>query len=157
MGFIMRIRNSAKAIIVKDGKLLAIKMQGGSGEIFYTLPGGGQEHGEDFHQTLERECLEDLGAKVEIGELMFVREYIGENHEFAARHAEAHVVEFMFLCKVHQDTFENGSNPDKEQVSVEWLPIKELLQYNLFPRALRTHLIAYFDGEKAPTYLGDIN
>jgi len=157
MGFIMTIRNSAKAIIVKDGKLLAIKMQGGGGGIFYILPGGGQENGENLHQTLQRECLEELGANVEIGELIFIREYIGKNHEFASRHAGAHAMDFMFLCKVHHDTFENGSNPDKEQISVEWLPIKELLQYNLYPRALRTHLISYFEGEKTTIYLGDIN
>ncbi len=152
----MGIRNSAKAIIIKDEKLLAIKMQGGGG-VFYILPGGGQEHGENLRQTLERECLEEIGAKVEIGELLFIREYIGKNHEFAVHHAEAHAIDFMFSCTVDEETFENGSNPDKEQVGVEWLPIKELLQYNLFPRALRTHLISYFEGQKDATYLGDIN
>jgi len=152
----MGIRNSAKAIIVKDEKLLAIKMQG-EGAVFYILPGGGQEHGENLHQTLERECLEEIGTKVEIGELAFIREYIGKNHEFAVRHKGVHAIDFMFLCKVDQETFDNGSNPDNEQIGVEWLPIKELLQYNLYPRALRTQLIAYFEGEKATTYLGDIN
>ena len=157
MVIILGIRNSAKAIIVRDEKLLAIKMQGKGGGIFYILPGGGQEHSENLHQTLERECLEEIGAKVDVGELIFIREYIGENHEFAAVHAGAHAIDFIFLCKVHQETFENGSNPDKEQIGVEWLPIKELLQYNFYPRALRTHLISYFKGEKATTYLGDIN
>ena len=153
----MGIRNSAKAIIIKDGKLLTIKMQAFNGGIFYILPGGGQELGENLHQTLVRECLEEIGAKVEIGELIFIREYIGKNHEFAVHHAEAHAIDFMFLCEVDQDTFDNGSNPDKEQIGVEWLPVKDLLQYNFFPRALRTHLISYFESGKAPVYLGDIN
>ena len=153
----MGIRNSAKAIIVKNEKLLAIKMQAFNGGIFYILPGGGQEHGENLHQTLKRECLEEIGAKVEIGELVFIREYIGKNHEFAVRHAEAHAIDFMFLCKVDQETFDNGSNPDNEQIGVEWLPIKELLQYNLFPRALRPYIISYLEDGKSPVYLGDIN
>ena len=85
----MAIRNSAKAVIVKDEKLLAIKIQENSGT-YYILPGGGQEHGENLHQALIRECKEELGADIEIGDLIFVREYIGKNHELAAYHAHAH-------------------------------------------------------------------
>ena len=152
----MGIRNSAKAIIVKDGNLLAIKIQENSGT-YYILPGGGQEHGENLHQALERECKEELGTEVEIGELIFVREYIGKNHELASYHSHAHQTEFMFLCNVNQDIFYNGTSPDKGQTGTEWLPIKELLEYKLFPQALRTHLIAYFDSGRSTTYLGDIN
>lgn len=152
----MSIRNSAKAVIVKEDKLLAVKIQENGGT-YYILPGGGQEHGENLHQALERECREELGTEVEVGELIFVREYIGKNHELAAYHAHAHQTEFMFLCQVHQDTFDNGTNLDKGQTGTEWLPIKELLNYKLFPQALRTHLISYFENGKAKTYVGDIN
>ena len=152
----MRIRNSAKAVIVKDEKLLAIKIQENN-STYYTLPGGGQEHGENLHQALERECMEEIGAKVEIGELIFVREYIGKNHEFSARHAHAQQTEFMFLCSVHQDSFDNGSKPDTGQSGTEWIPIKELLNFKLYPQAMRPQLISYFNGGKAPIYLGDIN
>lgn len=152
----MQIRNSAKAVIVKDGHLLALKIQESSG-IYYILPGGGQEHGENLHQALERECKEELGAEVEVGELIFVREYIGKNHELAAYHSHAHQTEFMFLCNVVQDTFDNGSRPDKGQIGTEWLPIHELLEYKLYPQTLRTHLISYFGNEKTKTYVGDIN
>ncbi len=39
----MGIRSSAKALLVKDGKLLVIRCQRG-GKEYYTLPGGGQEY-----------------------------------------------------------------------------------------------------------------
>ena len=152
----MGIRNSAKAIVVKEGKLLTIKMHENGGT-YYILPGGGQEHGENLHQALERECKEELGAEVEIGELLFVREYIGKNHELAAYHSHAHQTEFMFICNVNQDLFNNGTSPDKGQIGTEWLPINELLEYELFPRSLRTHIISYFESGKAATYVGDIN
>ncbi|MCH7321429.1 NUDIX domain-containing protein [Solibacillus sp. MA9] len=152
----MIIRNSAKAVIVKNDKILALKMHENN-NTYYILPGGGQEHGENLHQALKRECQEEIGADVEIGELIFVREYIGKNHELAAYHAHAHQMEFMFLCHVYQDTFDNGNNPDKGQTGAEWIPIKDLLEYKLFPQALRSHLISYFDSGKATTYLGDIN
>ena len=152
----MSIRNSTKALIVKDGKLLALKMLE-NGETYYILPGGGQKHGETLHQALERECLEEIGAEVEIGELLFVREYIGQNHELAAYHSHAHQIEFMFLCKGNTETFSEGTHLDKGHIGTVWLPIQELMEYNLFPRALRTHIISYCDNGSSPIYLGDIN
>ena len=152
----MGIRNSAKAIIIKEGKLLTLKMHENGGT-YYILPGGGQEHGENLHQALERECKEELGATVDIGELLFVREYIGKNHELAAYHSHAHQAEFMFLCIVHQNLFDAETQPDKGQVGVEWLPIEDLLEYKLFPQALRSHIITYFNKGKVATYVGDMN
>jgi len=45
--------------------------------------GGGQEQGATIHKALQRECLEVISVEEVIGELKFVREYIGKNHEFA--------------------------------------------------------------------------
>ena len=75
------IRTAARALVISKGKLLTIKMQDSSG-IFYILPGGGQRHGETLREGLMSECLEEIGTNVEIGELLYVREYIGKNHEF---------------------------------------------------------------------------
>ncbi|MBB4826827.1 ADP-ribose pyrophosphatase YjhB (NUDIX family) [Sporosarcina luteola] len=152
----MRIRNSAKAIIVEDGKLLALKMHENSGT-YYILPGGGQEHGETLHQALRRECREEIGADVEIGDLIFVREYIGKHHELAAYHSHAHQTEFMFLCRVNHETFAEGTRLDKGQIGTEWIPIQELMEYTLFPRALRTHIMSYYENGNTPIYVGDIN
>ena len=61
------IRTAARALIILEGKLLAIKMRDQSG-VFYILPGGGQNHGETLRQGLQRECLEEIGTDVDIGE-----------------------------------------------------------------------------------------
>ena len=53
----MRFRNSAKAVILKDNKLLAIEKVDRDGQ-WYLLPGGGQEFGETLIDALKRECLE---------------------------------------------------------------------------------------------------
>lgn len=45
------IRNSAKALIIKDGKMLAIKIRDSDGD-FYIMPGGGQEAKEQLSQTV---------------------------------------------------------------------------------------------------------
>ncbi len=154
----MAIRNSAKAVIIEDGKLLTVKFYE-NGSTYYILPGGGQEHGENLHQALIRECKEEIGADIEIGDLIFVREYIGKNHELAAYHSHAHQVEFMFICTISDGNIlsENGTNPDKGQIGVEWLPISKLLEYQLFPRALRSYLIDYSNSKEVQAYVGDIN
>ena len=91
------IRNSAKALIIHDGRLLCTRNEDARG-IFYLLPGGGQEPGETIPEALQRECREEIGTVVEVGPLTFVRDYIGKNHEFAAHDADVHQIEYMFAA-----------------------------------------------------------
>jgi 8-oxo-dGTP diphosphatase len=151
------IRTAAKAIIMKDGCLLAIKMQD-SGEDFYVLPGGGQENGESLHANLRRECMEEIGVPVEIGSLLFVRDYIGSSHGYE-RHAGLHQVEFFFLCGIQADCSpKSGSFPDKNQTGIEWLPLNKLADCPLFPAAISELIIRHADGETGlPVYMGDVN
>ncbi|MFD2630411.1 NUDIX domain-containing protein [Oceanobacillus kapialis] len=154
----MGIRNSAKAVIVQDGQLLAIKKQDQEG-YYYILPGGGQEHGENLHQTLKRECIEEINADVEVGDLIFMREYIGKNHEHYAFDSEAHRMEYMFVCMIAEGSKDigNGSVPDDGQIGVEWLPLTELLNDRLYPQTVRKYLVDHVAGKQAPVYLGDVN
>jgi len=154
----MNIRNSAKAIIIQDNQVLTIKKRDKDGS-YFILPGGGQEHGENLHQTLSRECIEEINAAVKIGNLLFVREYIGKNHEHAAFDSGLHKIEYMFLCDVKSSNSEirNGSVPDDGQIGIEWLPLADLLNYRLYPQALREKIIAYQSGKTFSVYLGDIN
>lgn len=78
----MNIRNSVKAIIIKDNKILTMKGKDDDG-FYYLLPGGGQNHGETMVEALKRECLEEIGCNVEVLHLQIIREYIGKNHEFS--------------------------------------------------------------------------
>ena len=50
--------------IVKDGKILLIKKARGPYTGLYDLPGGSQEKGESYIETLTREILEETGCKV---------------------------------------------------------------------------------------------
>jgi 8-oxo-dGTP diphosphatase len=154
----MAIRNSAKAVIIHDHKLLAIKKEDKDG-YYFVLPGGGQEQGENLNETLRRECIEEIGEEVEIEDLMFLREYIGKHHEYSASDFQVHRMELMFLCRLKErkENIKNGISPDDGQIGVEWLPVSELLQHRLYPQKMRKYLIGYFNGEKPPTYLGDIN
>jgi len=149
------IRNSAKALIIQDAKLLCTKNEDQFGT-FYLLPGGGQEAGETIHEALKRECIEEISAEVDIGKLKFIREYIGKNHEFKEWDSDIHQVEFIFLCTLTPGSeIRNGIIPDSMQTGVEWLEISKLSSYRLYPKTLSTLLTA--NGLSDKIYLGDVN
>jgi len=151
------VRSSAKAIILHEGKLLALKFHDENGD-WYELPGGGQEPGETLPEAVRRECLEEASAEVVVGDLWFVRDYIGKNHEFADQGTSAtfHQVEFMFACTLADPTqVGNGLVPDTCQISVEWLALEMLDRYRLYPLALRPLIARHQPG--MPVYLGDAN
>ena len=95
------VRPSIKAIIVREAQLLVIANRNAAGETFYILPGGGQELLESAPQTLQRECLEEIGVGVRVGALLYVRDYIAKNHEFSAENPFFHGLELMFGCSLY--------------------------------------------------------
>jgi ADP-ribose pyrophosphatase YjhB (NUDIX family) len=150
------IRTAARALVILGGRLLTIKMRDGSG-VFYILPGGGQRHGETLETSLRRECLEEIGTEVEVGPLLYVREYIGKNHEFARSHRGFHQVEHVFQCRLPDpEGIGPGCEHDKKQVGVEWIPLENLPRCRLLPGVIKP----FFQGGRFRvhrTYLGDIN
>jgi 8-oxo-dGTP diphosphatase len=141
-------RVSAKAVIVRDRRLLAIRKRDADGD-YFVLPGGGQHERESLHDALGRECREELGTSIEIGELLFARDYIARNHEFAAVD-DAHALELMFACRVPDD-YEphDGDAIDDGQLGVAWI---DPATARIYPAALRAALA---NGTRG--YLGDVN
>ena len=150
-----RVKTSAKAIIIEDGKLLAIRKRDGE-HTFYALPGGTQEHGETLSEAVVREVREETGASAEVGALRHVRDYVGARHEFADRQGNLHRVEFWFECRLIAPVgTEPPAHPDGRQVGVEWLELDKLGDYPLYPSVL-ARTLAGGDGG-VPVYLGDVN
>src|SRR4051812_888206 len=96
------VRVAAKAIIMREGRLLVTRNVDAEGT-FFLLPGGGQEHGESLPEALRREVLEEVGVPVEVNDLVLVRDYIARNHEFA-QEGEVHQLELCFRCTLLGDT-----------------------------------------------------
>ena len=141
------IRNCAKAIIIRDGKLLTVKYSDEGGE-YYALPGGGQLHGESLPDALMRECQEELGVMLRKHSLRFIREYVGKYGESSWRDADVHQLEFIYVCEL-SDGEEPGSgvHKDKNQVDIVWLPIENITNYRFYPKKL----IDYFGLEHLST------
>lgn len=150
------VRNSGKAIIIRERRLLVIKHKDQEGD-WYSLPGGGQESGETITDALQRECLEELGVGIDVGPLRHVREYIGANHEFSREDAGFHQVDFMFECRLLGDPADSPPpNPDGSQTGIAWLPLDGLPTSRLYPKELRG-ILANGLNPNAAIYLGDVN
>lgn len=141
------IRNAARAIIIRDGKLLALKKMDGS----YTLPGGAHDPGESIEQGLQRECLEEIGTAVQINRLAYVGDYFKPKSSIPP--STRHQIEFLFDCSVSDSYIaQSGSHPDKRQVDVVWLDLKDLENQPLYPTSLKK-CIKELD-KNAPVYIG---
>ncbi len=99
-----------------------------------------------------------------MGELLFVREYIGRNHEHASDDARVHVTDHIFWGHLADDSesvvagaVPQGRDPD--QVGVAWVPVAELRRHRFYPRALigRIREIAREGRSPGPVYVGDVN
>ena len=143
-----KIRPSAKALVVRDGKLLLVKVRD-EGGVFYILPGGGQRPGELLPAAAEREVAEETGLWVKARELVFVIE--GAEGEFD------HRVDLLFRCELLEEDREGERIPDQNQIGAEWVPLETLEEAPLYPSKLRRPIRRFFRGEEVPVYLGNEN
>jgi ADP-ribose pyrophosphatase YjhB (NUDIX family) len=149
------IRNSIKAIIIKNNKIL-LTYNEYNGEKFYLLPGGGQRHNETIIDALKRECLEEIGSSVEIIKLQFIREYIGKNHQFADEDGNVHQVELMFECRLINDKLTLTENKDDFQIGFQWIELNDFKNIIIYPNELKK--VIDVDGRfSSKIYLGDVN
>jgi len=141
-----KIRNSAKALIIKDGKMLA-SIINDKGNDFYIMPGGGQDTEELLTDTVKRECAEEMGIVVEPKSLLFVVEGL---------HGESfHRVDLVFLCDYIGEIKNAEIHGDKHQTGFKWLSIGNLMNEPLYPSKLRLQIIRLFNNEKTEVYLGN--
>jgi ADP-ribose pyrophosphatase YjhB (NUDIX family) len=146
--------NSVRAVIVKEGKLLCLKIVDRQAQhpfCYYVLPGGKISHVENMFDSIKRHCFEKVNATVRVHDLLFVRDYLSNCG------ACEHSIEHIFLC--HPDNeleIKNGKYPDSNQIGIEWIPIRELDTYHFCPRNLQEVIIAFCKGEDVDIYLDEV-
>jgi 8-oxo-dGTP pyrophosphatase MutT (NUDIX family) len=141
-----KIRNSAKALVIHNGKMLVSKIND-NGDIFYIMPGGGQDVEELLTDTVKRECAEEMGILVEPKSLVFVVEGL---------HGEAfHRIDLVFLCDYIGEIENAEIHGDINQIGFEWISIENLINEPLYPSKLRPQIINLFHNRKTEVYLGN--
>lgn len=141
-----KIRVSAKGLIIRDGKMAAIRIKDGAEE-WHIMPGGGQDPEETLPETVCREIAEELGIAVRCGELLFVVEGV---------HGEAfHRIDMVFACEYLGAIPGAKLHADTNQAGVDWLDLSTLNTSSLHPSRLRRQIMNYHEGRPFRAYLGN--
>lgn len=141
-----QVRTSAKALVIKGGRMLAIRMRDADGE-FFIMPGGGQRAGELLPDAARREVLEETGLRVSPRDVVFVIE---------GAHGEPfHRVDLVFLCNLEGEDEAPLRHPDTNQTGVGWLDIATLNTAPLYPSRLRRAIMNLHAGKPHAVYLGN--
>lgn len=87
-----------------DNRLLMVRHRGlGSTNIFWSPPGGGVQFGETARQALIREFSEETGLVIDVGELLFVNEFIAP---------PLHAIELFFRVSITGGIQQLGIDPE---------------------------------------------
>jgi len=115
-----KITQVTAAILRQDGKILICQRDdSGSCPLLWEFPGGKQEEGESLEECLVRECQEELGVAIQVGEVFAETQYTYEDKEMCFTFFESRIIEGELERRVHQD--------------IRWVRAEELEQYELCP------------------------
>jgi 8-oxo-dGTP diphosphatase len=117
----------ARAIVIRNQHVALIKRCRDE-RIYYVIPGGGMETGENPEQTAIRESFEELGLVIGIERLLAKVTY----------HSRT---QYYFLARVKGGHFGTGQGPEmtgkyppeRGTYTPVWVPLKDIGQINLFP------------------------
>ncbi len=159
----MSIRNTAKALLLHNNKLLLNKCRNSTGyeiggiqkgEIYYDLPGGGQHPYETMEEALQRECLEETGYSVEAERLVGCYEEICLSSPLRQQYPDyAHKMYFIFLCSLKEEALQPITERDIDQLESIWVDIRELKGLNFYPIVLQSAIESLLRTE-SPVFLG---
>ena len=144
-------RINVRAIIYKDGKLLAVKHKHGEDiSHYYAVPGGGLDPQESLVDGLARELREETGINAVIGNLLFIQQFP------SARAGYAEELEFFFTVK-NPDDFIN-INLETTSHGAEELAVCEFVDpasVTLYPEFLQSIDIVGYANNNRPTLVID--
>jgi 8-oxo-dGTP diphosphatase len=150
----MSIRNSAKAIVFHNGEVLLNRCVSDNGDIYYDLPGGGQNQYETMEEALVREVLEETGYDVTCSKLLAVAEEISDNPEWRNSYPDyADRIIHVFLAELISETAHDKTEPDHQQDECLWFPPYEADLLNLRPCNLQGHFSKLLCSDN-PKYFG---
>lgn len=133
----MAIRNAAKAIILHKDKVLVNKCLTQNNEVYYDLPGGGQNQFETMEDAVIREVLEETGYKVNVVRFLALAEEIYDNNELREKYFDySHRVLHIFLVQLASEKVEEITEKDWQQEESIWMSFEDVDKVSFRPRQL---------------------
>ena len=151
----MAIRCAAKALIVKDGRLLLNRCRRSDGEVYYDLPGGGQHPFESMEQAVHREVMEEAGLGIRIIRFAALAEEIHTNEALQRKYPDyAHRMMHIFLAEPDGEEPVQPVEKDWGMEESVWIPLNEV---GNLPEVRSTAIqksICEIVSSETPVYLG---
>ncbi len=131
------MNNGVRAIIIENNKVLLMHRVR-AGQEYWVFPGGGVEADDaSLEDALKRECLEELGVEVEVGDLFF------EKPSLAPKTMGR--MELFYNCKIIKGVVGTGTGPEFSgrdinkygTYKVEWRSLDEIKNMTVYPLELR--------------------
>lgn len=152
------IRNGARAIIINDGRMLLTENTDDDGNLYYLIPGGGQNHNETITDALKRECMEEIGAEIEVGDILFVYEYIEDRHDKVICGKGFHQVDMLFDCSlITPIDLQVASKQDESQIGIKWMDAEMIKSSDIRPNCIRETLYEAIVSTVERVYLGEVD
>ena len=133
----MKIR--VRAIVKEDENVLLIHRIKKDRE-YWVFPGGGVEKSDaDQKSALARECKEELGVNVRVGNLFTTYEFGDISKEQQC--------EYFYYCEIIGGKLGTGSGPEFQEGThyegmyiLEWVPLKDFSSTNVQPKEVKIKL-----------------
>ena len=153
----MGIRCSSKAIIINDGKVLLNQCTRANGQVYYDLPGGGQDDYETMENAIIREVMEETGYHIRVLSFAAMAEEIYTDEELRRQYPNyTHRILHIFKAELKGDQQETVTGKDYCMNGSVWMPIGELeLLPEICPRGLQERFMEIIESEK-PVYMGTV-
>lgn len=120
-------RLGAYGLVRRDDEVLLVRISGwGFHTGWWTLPGGGIDHGEPPRSALVRELREECGVDATVGELVAVHD-----EHFSGTAPNGRFEDFHAVALVFEATLADGAEPvpaeqDGTTDAVAWVPLAEI-------------------------------